>query len=338
VNPANSREVTVRENLKPWFQEAKIRLFAVPGEHRATIEGDLYCGETLKIIWLKARLVKRVLFRNDRDKITIVISEYGQARGNASGHAFRAIPNRFAFMLQENEVVELQIDSELVSGLVLQINISSLTEECKIHGYSDTGIGTLRETLPGHEDLMNACARQLLGYSDQYSRRLTSPLERSILSLLAGLVIESEESKDRKQDQRDSPQQTYVSYALRYFEQNLAEPVCLTDVCRACNVSARTLQVAFNSVMGRSPLHVLNELRLGRLRQLLQSQVAVSAACRQVGLQPSGRVSGSYKEMFGELPSDTLRKNTRTKRKTRASSEQLLRGELLAEDGNNGMI
>ena len=59
--------------------------------------------------------------------------------------------------------------------------------------------------------------------------------------------------------------------------------------------------------MQRSPLQVLQEMRLTRLNQLLRQRVAVSQACEQVGLMPSGRMAGNYKRMFGELPSETRR-------------------------------
>jgi AraC-like DNA-binding protein len=321
VNPAGSREIAVNDDLKPWFRDAQIRLIADQADGSSAFMGNIYNGERLKVIRLRTVNIKRVLFRNNEHVISIVIAESGRIQGRAAGQAFRTVPNRFAFMLLENEIVDLRLESSETSGLGIQISKDAFEEECSIHGCSKQAIRSLRETVPGHEELLNACARQLLEYSEQRSTRLTWPLESSILSLLAGLVIESEEKGAKQKLENQSPQQAYVEVAIKYFELNMASAITLTDVCRACSVSARTLQVAFNAVMGRSPLLVLHELRLARLRQILLSGVAVNTACRQVGLLPSGRVSGSYKKMFGELPRDTLRKTSDENRDTGRSLE-----------------
>jgi len=308
VKPANSRETVVSEALRPWIQTVKIRLFGNPEEANSSVEGDIYTSEKLKVIRFKSQKVKRALFRNKSEDITLVIAESGRTRGTAAGQPFTSIPKRFCFMLVDEEVVDLYLDSAEASALGLQISREAFRDECEVHGMNAIDIKVLRDTLPGHEELLTACARQLLEYKEHSNKRLTTPLESSILSLLAGLAIDSEERSTKQPTGSYSPQQAYVDIAISFFEKNIANPITLTDACKTCNVSARTLQVAFNTLMGRSPLQVLHELRLIRLRQLLISGIAVNTACRQVGLLPSGRISGSYKKMFGELPRDTLGK------------------------------
>ncbi len=57
--------------------------------------------------------------------------------------------------------------------------------------------------------------------------------------------------------------------------------------------------------MGRTPLKVLQEIRFKKFRGLLLQGQDVGRACESVGLQQTGRVSGKYKQIFGELPRET---------------------------------
>lgn len=90
------------------------------------------------------------------------------------------------------------------------------------------------------------------------------------------------------------------------------DPVQITDLCRAAGVSERALQYAFKEVMGLSPRDYLVRLRLHRVRQALlatsQRTSTVSAEALKCGFWHFGEFSRAYKDCFGELPSDTLRR------------------------------
>jgi AraC family transcriptional regulator, ethanolamine operon transcriptional activator len=90
------------------------------------------------------------------------------------------------------------------------------------------------------------------------------------------------------------------------------EPVHVTDLCRAAGISERALQYAFKEVMGLSPRDYLVRLRLHRVRQALlaasQRTSTVSVEALKWGFWHFGEFSRAYKDCFGELPSDTLRR------------------------------
>jgi transcriptional regulator GlxA family with amidase domain len=77
-------------------------------------------------------------------------------------------------------------------------------------------------------------------------------------------------------------------------------------------VSERTLENAFKEVMGLTPMSYLVRLRLHRVRQALQEgthgTTTVSAEALNWGFWHFGEFSRAYKDCFGELPSDTLRR------------------------------
>jgi len=90
------------------------------------------------------------------------------------------------------------------------------------------------------------------------------------------------------------------------------DPVQITDLCRAAGVSERALQYAFKEVMGLSPRDYLARLRLHRVRQALLTAShrtsTVSVEALKWGFWHFGEFSRAYKDFFGELPSDTLRR------------------------------
>jgi AraC-like DNA-binding protein len=92
---------------------------------------------------------------------------------------------------------------------------------------------------------------------------------------------------------------------MAYMEHHMGDEISLNNLCKACHISARTLQVAFQTIRGRTPLQALQEIRLTQLKQLLLAKIEIREACAQVGLPPSGRMAANYKRLFGELPSQT---------------------------------
>ncbi len=103
-----------------------------------------------------------------------------------------------------------------------------------------------------------------------------------------------------------------VQVAEDYALAHTAEPLYVTDLCKAAGVSERTLQYAFKAVMGMTPVAYLTRLRLHRVRQALRAathgSTTVTAEALRWGFWHFGEFSRAYKECFGELPSDTLRR------------------------------
>ncbi len=88
--------------------------------------------------------------------------------------------------------------------------------------------------------------------------------------------------------------------------------LCVTDLCTTAGVSERSLQYAFKQVLGITPMAYLTRLRLHRVRQALRAAThgttTVTAEALRWGFWHFGDFARAYKECFGELPSDTLRR------------------------------
>ena len=88
----------------------------------------------------------------------------------------------------------------------------------------------------------------------------------------------------------------------------------LSELCETANVSKRTLQYAFQDILGMSPLTYLNRLRLhwarDELRKSTSDVTSVTEVAMDCGFWHFGEFSRAYKNCFGEVPSKTLRQSS----------------------------
>ena len=142
---------------------------------------------------------------------------------------------------------------------------------------SGVGVGHLEEFL------MSAL---LFAHGSNYSDRLTRP----------GQGVEHRSTRAAKD----------------FIETNLSKPVTLADLAAAAGVSERTLQAAFRSELGTTPMSYLRDQRLERARADLADamptdNVNVTSIALRWGFGHLGRFAVQYKARFGESPSRTLK-------------------------------
>jgi transcriptional regulator GlxA family with amidase domain len=96
-----------------------------------------------------------------------------------------------------------------------------------------------------------------------------------------------------------------VRQAVRLFGRNIEEPLSIAQVARGVGLSERTLERAFKSATGQSPLRFYRRLRLERGRQrVLYSADALGEIARGVGFSTSSDFARFYRDAFGIHPAD----------------------------------
>lgn len=297
----------VDPGIEAWVRRANPRIVAISKDLSAHIVGSEFLGRNLSIVKISAKGASSILARNSDTLFSFAIADKGLYTGSAGNRDVFSTPNRFSFMALPGEAIKLIPNADCITGYIFQISSDYLLSEAVQHGTQLPSLVTLQDTIPGHEELILACANQLMKFSELAdelsSLRIMEPLEESIVSLLATLVGVDPSILNPVKQSKSQP--SYVQIALSYMEANITKSLTLSDLCMACNVSCRTLQVSFQSVMKSTPLQVLQELRFTRLRDLLLQGMDVRRACQSVGLQHNGRISAKYKQMYGELPSQT---------------------------------
>ncbi len=102
-----------------------------------------------------------------------------------------------------------------------------------------------------------------------------------------------------------------VERAEAFLNARIGESVSIAQLCRVAGVSERSLRNAFYDVRGMSPKRCAVRARLAEVRRALSgasgTRGAVTTIATDYGFFELGRFASTYKAMFGESPSATLR-------------------------------
>lgn len=104
-----------------------------------------------------------------------------------------------------------------------------------------------------------------------------------------------------------------VNKAIEYMRAHIDETISIIDVCSALYVEQRVLNYCFQEVIGLLPILYLKYLRLNQVRrQLLRASSApcnIGNIAASSGFWHPSRFSTEYRKLFGELPSETVRRS-----------------------------
>jgi len=134
-----------------------------------------------------------------------------------------------------------------------------------------------------------------------------------IETLLTALGSTADFKPSRAEELHQS--QTFIVKAAEDYALSHADDrIYVGDLCRAAAASERALEYAFKNVMGLTPVAYLTRLRLHRVRRALlaatHGSATVSTLALDLGFWHFGDFSRAYKDCFGELPSETLRRTS----------------------------
>ena len=127
------------------------------------------------------------------------------------------------------------------------------------------------------------------------------------LALLHAALADTEVSDKSKPASRAQA----ISRALAFIRDNRNEPVTVRSLCAATDTPLRTMNRAFRERFGIGPKAYLVRQRLSDVRAELlaaPSDTAIADIANDHGFWHLGQFAKDYRTMFGELPSETLRK------------------------------
>jgi len=103
-----------------------------------------------------------------------------------------------------------------------------------------------------------------------------------------------------------------VRKALEYIEDGGFERVTVGDICRVSGVSIRTMEYGFRELFGITPEAYLKIRRLNSVhREFIRSDpgnTRVTDVANRWDFWHMGDFAADYRKLFGELPSETLRR------------------------------
>jgi AraC-like DNA-binding protein len=153
-------------------------------------------------------------------------------------------------------------------------------------------------------------------FNERREIRLAAKVE--LLEALMAALAATTDVKPPRKDGTRSTQSRFVKRAEDFALAHMGERLYVTDLCKAAGVSERSLEYAFKEIMGMRPVAYLTRVRLHRVRQALLAaapgSTTVSAEALNRGFWHFGEFSRAYRDCFGELPSETLRRTAPDRR------------------------
>lgn len=247
---------------------------------------------------------------------SISIPLTGQMRISSAGETIDCNQARTIFgSPQPNSIMQLDRDARV---LTLTINRAALNRQFEVlTGQAHQGTIFLQpdtDLTRGIGEFINCQMRFLVdaeeaGVSVFDHRLRKTNFEDAILNAILLYLPHSHSHK------LDSPSYAIVpgdvKRTIDFIHANLNQPLRLADLVRIAGIPGRTLNTHFREFAGQSPMTYLSNMRLRHAHELLKSGKVKSVlqAALESGFVHPSRFAEQYRKFYGELPSQTIKKN-----------------------------
>lgn len=150
---------------------------------------------------------------------------------------------------------------------------------------------------------------------DENPAMLSHPMvQKTVRSALMGHLCDAIQTASEMPDPPGTYQarKAIVDEARTYVLSHLYDTVTIADLCTALNTSRRTIQYCFQDVLNTNPVQYLRAIRLNSARRELRDANPATTQVQDIaarwGFWHLSHFASDYRAMFGELPSDTLRR------------------------------
>ena len=136
---------------------------------------------------------------------------------------------------------------------------------------------------------------------------------RGLDQAIIGALIECVDGGKTEEDR--SAVRQHAAIMRRFYtviDERAKQPLYVAELCKTVGVSERTLRTCCEEHLGMGPKHYLLLRRMNLARQALlhadPAETNVTAIATDHGFWQLGRFSGEYRALFGESPSQALRR------------------------------
>ena len=234
------------------------------------------------------------------------------------GIPLRPMRNWFGSQYQESSILPFNlpggIDGVSESGFeacTLSVSDDSLR---RISEAFRVPVGDVLVAARTDEVIRNSRATQLLRrlISDDFeddTRQLDREREEEII---VALLYAASSGKALVDKSSPASRSRTVSKAIAFVNDQNNEAITVGDICRSTGIALRTLNRAFREHFGVGPKAYLIRQRLSSVRAELVSapgSIVIADVANRHAFWHMGQFAKDYKTMFGELPSETLKRN-----------------------------
>ena len=146
------------------------------------------------------------------------------------------------------------------------------------------------------------------GHDPWRSHFLLEDLERNLLTSLLFSFNHNYLDLLKAQDSTAAPR--HVKQVEDYIQAHLKDNITIDDLVDISGVSSRSIFNGFKSFRGTTPMKYILQARLEKVREELMlpfQDKSVTDIATKWNFTQLGRFSATYKKVYGESPSDTLR-------------------------------
>ncbi len=239
--------------------------------------------------------------------LQILLTGHCQWRGREGEHLF--IPGELMIINPDEPVVLTYSDD--CKKLIIKMPVGLLDRSCQENHWlrPEAGIRFARacHSLPvlgGLDSLIQLLCAEAENsvFPPQVQDYYANILSSKLLSLLPhnGLVVPPQDHK------------TSFDALLAHIDQHLTQDFTVGQLARLAGVSERSLYGLFERFTASSPLHYVRSRKLHRVHSLLSDPSSpvrnITEVALDYGFLNPGRFAQSYKQLFGELPSQTYQR------------------------------
>ncbi len=163
---------------------------------------------------------------------------------------------------------------------------------------------------------LRKCRDRLMGFFDHalFSASneaiQTEPwLEAALISEMMSLLTDPECDKDQRHGSSSGSYIVEKCHQLTMIDK--VNPPSVIDICQRLRVSRRSVQNGFRNVTDTTPVNYIRCVRLNGVRRELMTtgsaHLSIGDAAARWGFFHLSHFAADYQELFGELPSQTLR-------------------------------
>jgi AraC family ethanolamine operon transcriptional activator len=133
-------------------------------------------------------------------------------------------------------------------------------------------------------------------------------IQNQIIHTLFDIIIESRFSPQRINQRHFK----LLNQFIGFIDDQIDEPIRLKDLYTETQVSDRTIQNLFREFIGLSPKPYISGKKLYKVHRQLwyakKSEQSITEIIANAGFWHMGQFAADYSKLFGELPSETVRR------------------------------
>ena len=312
-------EVFEPDQLKEVLAHLEVEHTLLPGGHNSFAHQRLTVGTTTLDSGVYGRAIEaKAGVPEVRSTVGFLLA--GQQPAYTTGHQIRRHSVQLYAPGEELHYRAAPHTSWVVCSVDPEVlQDSALNSTGKPLAFPKTGCISVEPTAEAGQHLADTIRRSLAAGAGAGAEKAdkvcpaAAAIEEELHQVIAFAVQSANQDSSKPRATRAAPRRSrIVRRAEGYLRENLSEPFRLAELSQATGVSARMLEYYWRDVFGLTPLEWVRSKKLNRAYEDLlhgdRRVTRVTDVALEWGFSHLGRFSREYRRLFGEKPSETLRR------------------------------